>query len=507
MHDRNVKVIGISGSLRNARFGRGSDKFIEEIKKINNFNNLQSYLKKQTKIRAQDYFTAGEREGKPFDQIYRVLQKAKGDKGLSNSEASLAAGLWGACNEGVDIGHVGLSIYFPMSGKSKNLIKLKKKIIDADALLISGPVYFGDRGSPIHEFIEFLSSDPELREHFRGKVYAGISVGAKRNGGQETNLIYQIIDMSNLNMLTLGNSSSTTSQYGGTVVAGDIGSAWSDEDGLDTAIGTGERVANVAKSLVNSQDSELKGKLRVGVWVMQDTKDKTGLEYLQKIITEANRNDVEFDIIDVTEEKVARCIACDLCPTHHAPRDEYACIIGTKDDFFVKDHARLVNTDAILMMSYSPIDRSKLNSVYQRFIERTRYIRRANYGFSELLAAPFVISEINANQNLHIRMLTSLVRHHTILHHPVIAYKHENEIINYEYCMKQFNVFLDSAIKTTCARLLRESSEIDTEYNPLGYIISKERNKTDKDTGKMNKILERDRILYVSERNTRLKRI
>jgi len=61
MHDRNVKVIGISGSLRNARFGRGSDKFIEEIKKINNFNNLQSYLKKQTKIRAQDYFTAGER--------------------------------------------------------------------------------------------------------------------------------------------------------------------------------------------------------------------------------------------------------------------------------------------------------------------------------------------------------------------------------------------------------------------------------------------------------------
>ena len=46
---------------------------------------------------------------------------------------------------------------------------------------------------------------------------------AKRNGGQETTLVYQLIDMINLNMLGVGNDSASTSQYGGTVVAGDVG--------------------------------------------------------------------------------------------------------------------------------------------------------------------------------------------------------------------------------------------------------------------------------------------
>ena len=36
--------------------------------------------------------------------------------------------------------------------------------------------------------------------------------------------------------------------------------------------------------------------------------------------------------------KIFRCIACDLCPTHHAPAEEYACIIKNSDDFFVKNH-------------------------------------------------------------------------------------------------------------------------------------------------------------------------
>ena len=67
-------------------------------------------------------------------------------------------------------------------------------------------------------------------------------------------------------------------------------------------------------------------------------------------------------------------------------------------------------------MGYSAVTRNKENSVYQRFIERTRYWRRSSYMIGDKLTAPFVISELNSNQNLHIRMLTSLIRHHTIIH-------------------------------------------------------------------------------------------
>lgn len=291
---------------------------------------------------------------------------------------------------------------------------------------------------------------------------------------------------------------------GGTVLAGDVGTAWSDEYGLKTAVGTGERVARVTKSLESSSSYKLTDKVRIGVWIMQDSTDKKGLVYVKRMIESVNRDDTEFDVIDMTDEEIARCIACDLCPTHHAPRDEYACIIGSKSDLLVKEHARLVNVDAILLMAYSPINRSDIKSVYQRFIERTRYIRRAHYALSERLAAPFVISEINANQNLHIRMLTSLVRHHTVLHHPVIGLEKNGEIVNYDYCVKQFNEFVSNSKIITASRLLRESSEIDTSYNPIGYTISRVRNQTDHESGKLRELFTNEKDRHVAEQTSRL---
>ena len=247
-------ILGISGSLRNARYGKGSEILLSELKQIKTKNHLIKFLESQTKIRINDILQSKETRDQPFDKTYKTLQKLKGDKGLSNSEASLAAGLWGAYKNGANISHTGLSSFFPMNGIPKKLNELKKKILNSDALLLSGPVYFGDRGSLMHELIEFIRSDDKLRKHLRGKAYAGITVGAKRNGGQETTLIYQIVDMSNLNMLVVGNSSDTTSQYGGTVLAGDVGTAWQDDYGINTSIGTGVRLAKIQKSISNTKN-------------------------------------------------------------------------------------------------------------------------------------------------------------------------------------------------------------------------------------------------------------
>ena len=85
-----------------------------------------------------------------------------------------------------------------MNGEGRHLDTLKEHILSADAILISGPVYFGDRGSLVQALIEFISSDTEIKDHLEGKLYGAIAVGAKRNGGQDTQLIYQLIDMFNI---------------------------------------------------------------------------------------------------------------------------------------------------------------------------------------------------------------------------------------------------------------------------------------------------------------------
>lgn len=480
-----VTILGISGSLRNARYGKGSDYLVKEVNNLSSKDQLIAYLKQQTAIRAEELLQAGLAEGKPFDEIYRNLRKAKGEMGLSNSEAALVAGLWGCVQEGAEIRHVGLSTHFTMSGKTNKLDDLKEILLGVDGLLISGPVYFGDRSSLIQSFIQFIAADREISSHLRGKIYGGISVGAKRNGGQETQLIYQMLDMANLDMLALGNSAETTSQYGGTVVAGDIGTAWSDDYGLSTSIGTGAHLARMVINTARAKAYSLRDKVKVAIFIVQDVANHKGAKYLDTLIRDADASGVEIAVNDITQESVYRCIACDLCPTHHAPREEYACIINAKEDYFVKHHQSLADADAILLAAYSPIGWEKVNSVYQQFIERTRYIRRAHYMWGDRLMAPLVISEVDANQNLHLRMLTSLIRHHTVLHHPVIGIEFENKLLNLPKMQSRFNDFLRNAERLTKARLAQDAARVDSTYNPIGYRISVERDRTDHVSGKM----------------------
>ncbi|MBV1929283.1 MAG: NAD(P)H-dependent oxidoreductase [Gammaproteobacteria bacterium] len=499
-----MKVLGISGSLRNARFGVGSQQLISELQSLDTESELKKFLQDQTRLCVEDFISAGLSSHTPFDQVYENLQKRKGDRGLSNSEAALAAGLWGSIKEGALVEHVSLAPHFPMNGKPRRLEQLKKSILESDALLVAGPVYFGDRGSLVQALIDFLSNDGDLREHCAGKVYAGIAVGAKRNGGQETQLIYQLIDMCNLNMLAVGNSHKTSAQYGGTVVAGDVGTAWSDEYGLETSIGTGRRLAQVAKSRETSRSLSLKNRTKIGIWLVQDSDDQVGLTRINKWINDSGRDDIDYRVLDLTHQEIYRCIACDLCPTHHAVAEEYACIIKAGKDFFLQHHAELVTVDAVLLAAYSPANRQKTTSVYQQFMERSRYLRRANYLLGDRLVAPLIITELNANQNLHIRMLTSLIRHHTIIHHPLIAVENQGEVINEPFFLNQLESFAKEAIEQTKSRLSRDLQQTQTSYNPIGYHISAERNQDDHRQGIMTKLFNEQHSALTEEKSERL---
>lgn len=478
-------ILGLSASLRGARNGKGLQDLCASLKNIHDREGLQCFISAEVATLLSNHISAT-RSTKLPDKILKLEQAAGGGrKGLSNSEAALTAALWGASQEGADIIYCNLARYFPESGNNRYLDELEQHILSSDGILLAGPVYFGDRGSLAQEFIEFLSKRKKCLDHIRNKIYGGIAVGAKRNGGQETTLVYQLVDFVNYNMLGVGNDSASTSQYGGTVVAGDLGTADKDNYGINTSIDTGRRIAKISQ-LLNFPAilaPTLSRSVNIEVWLVQDEGSHDGRNYINEFLSKVNMpENVSFKVRDLTDAQVHRCIACDICPIGPGDKEEYRCIVTKSKDLFVREHHKIIKADAILLAAYSPVKKLNVKSIYQKFIERTRYLRRDDYVIGDILVAPFIISEINSNQNLHIRMITSLIRHHTIIHHPVLLYKYEDNMLNHSAAKMQMESFIDVAVTIAQAKEHPESAPtLEREYNPLGYIISAEMKKKQKE--------------------------
>lgn len=475
---RKVKVLGIGGSLRAARWGKGGHHLIEQITQLDSEVALKAFIERESKMHLDNFVEVGRKDGVPFDQQYKKLRRDFGRAGLSNSEVILAAALWSAKELGCEIAFVSLSEHFVAAGRTMKLAELKRAIAEADAYILSTPVYFGDRSSIAHDLIQFIRTECALSDQLKGRLYAGLAVGAKRNGGQETTLIYQLLDLVNCGLLGVGNDSETTAQYGGTAHAGDVGTAWKDEYGLWTSMGTGRRVARVAQILALAETAELTDKLKVAFWILQDRDRiaRAGVEALLKECGDA----VDPVVLDLSRGQVDRCIACDICPTDINLDKVYRCIITRKDDVFSDIHESFLDVDAIVPVVFDPLDSRGLNSVYQQFIERTRYLRRGDYLFSDVPVAPLVFEELGANDSMTLRMVTSMLRQHTVMTRPLIAYLQHGARLNWEQVTAGWRSFLTQARRLTVGRLLRAGlEESRLHYNPVGYILSAAKDRED----------------------------
>jgi multimeric flavodoxin WrbA len=253
-----------------------------------------------------------------------------------------------------------------------------------------------------------------------------------------------------------------------------------DEYGLGTSMGTGRRIAKVCQFMQAGRGGRLRGRLRVSFWLLQD-RDDAAADYLGRLLA-AHAPHVDASIIDAAGRHVARCIACDICPTHVAVDGEYRCIIKSKKDGFAAWHGELLDQDAVIPVVYSTADRAGLLSNYQTFIERTRYLRRGDYVFSDALTAPLVLEELGAHENMAVRMVTSLIRHHTVVAEPMVAYRHQGTILNQPQIDAQFARFLERAALLTAGRLsctLDTQAQTACKYNPVGYVLSTEKDKED----------------------------
>ena len=468
----------MAGSLRNTLRGKDVDAMMQVLRRIESEEQLSMLLSSRGQS-GPDQKSSSEK------------------KKLSNSETMMCVAAWAALQNGIDVEMISLADYFgdtPLTDFSHS--GLLDRIAQADGLLLSGPVYFGDRSSLAHDLLRLIRNNKGLIED---KVFAGVTVGAKRNGGQETCLIYQMQDFLHQGCIAVGNDSGTTSQYGGTGHAGEMGTVTKDEYGIKTTIGTGNRIAEVIKLTSMSSGKSLIDKPRIGLFVLQD-KDDTCVDFVQKNIIDTPLSDkADFKLFNLAHEKVRRCLGCIVCPQKIGPDEEYRCSIKSKDDIFSKIHSDLINLDAMLFGGYSPVDFNGLSSVYQSFIERTRYIRRSDYLFSNRLVAPFLLQEVGSTENLFIRIMTSTIRHNTIMHRPIIFHKIHNGFHDEGKSMKDLDSFVANAERVTVGKLLFHSkSENITQYRPFGYTLSSLRD-AKPETVKKRQALSRERHLRALE--------
>lgn len=499
---RKPVIIGISGSTRSISGKPRQGTIIDIVERSRSEAELrQAFCEDDAEAPGQHVKQLGIRHGDGFNLYKSERKKTKRDTTFSNTEVALAAALYGAKESGAEVLHVQLNRYFFLKPRPAKLKELKELLLRADGLVLATPVYFGDRSLLIGNLIDLIRGDAELKAALAGKIMGGIAVAAKRNGGQETSLIYQLMDMLDIGFLGVGNDWRTTAQYGGTCHAGDVGMMASDSVGIDTAVGVGRRVGTVALMNRMGEDHQLQGRHRLVFLVAQD-KDEVALRYAQVLAQQAPQADVT--LIDVTKLKIHSCQACDICPATVGVDKDSRCIITRPDDDMQSVYDTLREADVIVPVTYNPLDRNGLESPYQSLMERLRFMRRSNYMLSDRLIAPLVLEEIGAGQNLHIRMITSLIRQHSIVTKPILAYFRHGVALNDAEVVQQFAALNQTARNLTRGRLLLYANTLESiEYQTVGYFSDQFENAQEK--AEVSRRIHQDRVhRYRQEVDARL---
>ncbi|MHB1545636.1 MAG: NAD(P)H-dependent oxidoreductase [bacterium] len=459
---RKPLIVGITASSRSVLRNDG-------MKSI--FNNISDELELKTLLQEMSHFR----------------------KKISNSDGALISAFFGAKHFECSFLLFNLRDIFDTSRKkSKDYHKNKEKLIESikncDGILISTPVYFGDCSSYIYEL--FRLEDNGNHNIFNEKVVGVLSSGAKRNGGQETTNIFTLYEFFRQGANIIGNGP-PTSQYGGTIWAGDKGGIGDDSLGIETAIGTGKKmgeILSITNSYVNNgNDNEklenlsdnyinlaiiLPEKKLLSEKIRQDIQcviEKTFDEALKK-----NKIILKINYVEIKDD-IRRCMGCDKCPPD---RNDLDCIINDNMRSF---RSILLSSDSILFINYiensGNID-TWLN--FKIFLERTRHLRHNNF---ELTNKPVSIITImagdcNFESNLRdIKFITYFLRHNTICVGPPVAVFLNNSLSKSGISC-EFKNTLYGSVKIMLTKLFKFSHMIKTTnvkklvntlYIPYGF--------------------------------------
>lgn len=131
--------------------------------------------------------------------------------------------------------------------KDDDINMVLSKLQEAHGIIIGSPVYFGNVSSQLKILMD--RSRP-LRSDFKlkNKVCGAITVGASRNGGQETacSAIHNFLLIHDAIIVGDG---APFAHYGGTGAAGAAGEAKNDVSGIETSKNLGKRITGLAKKI------------------------------------------------------------------------------------------------------------------------------------------------------------------------------------------------------------------------------------------------------------------
>lgn len=121
--------------------------------------------------------------------------------------------------------------------------ELTKKVLDANGVIMSSPVYFGDMTGLAKSFIDRLRPLRNIHA-FKYKVCGAISTGGFRNGGQETT-IHSIYDFFLIQGGIVVGDDRPTAHYGAT----GVGKTSEDDVAIETCEHLASRMVDVLKKI------------------------------------------------------------------------------------------------------------------------------------------------------------------------------------------------------------------------------------------------------------------
>lgn len=425
-------------------------------------------------------------EAESVAAFQRKVMDVLDNHSLCNSEILAAASLAGARAGQSEVAYYPLCELFPRkdrrifepgSGSDPSLVNLDTLDINEDALsallddlqscqgiVLATPVYFGDRSSVANKFLQLAN----VRKRVQDKVYGVVSVGAKRNGGQETCNIFSLYEMLHQGVFGVGNGQ-PTSQYGGTAVGGDLGKVVDDPWGLATAFGTGQKVAQISRLIECGLKNVFDGPKKVVFLQAMDTKEQKLRKHLNCLIDEVSKlhPQMSFSIVNLTEHDIYRCLGCKLCPKDGDTSCEHPqCSIQHEEDYLETARTKLLDADGVVVCGVNPSNVDDLVTRYQVFTERMRSIRRNNYELSNKLFAGMCYHDFSATVNpIHsLKVMVSYIRHNTVMYRPIEIFEFDGKPL--ESGVDRVNEFCRAV--SILATGKRQISLPDAVYNPFG---------------------------------------
>ena len=349
-------------------------------------------------------------------------------KKISNSDGALIAAFFGANHFESDFLLFNLKDVFNLSN-NKNLkksLRNKELLLDnikkADGIIISTPVYFGDCSSYVYELLGIMNEEEVI---FNDKIVGVLSSGAKRNGGQETTNIYTLCEFFRLGANIIGNGP-PTSQFGGTIWAGDKGEIGEDSLGIETAVGTGKKMGEILNifNLYNNKSDESFANNYLNLTLILPSKElssgriKQEMEKLiQKIFDNTFKNNkifLKINYIEIYDKDIKKCLGCNKCPP---PKNNLDCIT---DDRMKNVRNVLLDSDSILFINYLRNNKNTETWInFKIFFERTRYLRHNNFELTNKPVGIMTLIDEDYNyifkpNSIDIKFITYFLRHNTI---------------------------------------------------------------------------------------------